>query len=228
LVLEVGQFGDRAGVFVAGRTRESGKSSTLAHLLPFVEQDNLHRQATAWSKQYVPGPKNAPTWGDNHSRFNGAVVPVYVCPADPSRPETTWAPGNYAANYQVFALHAADGWQGAARLPASIPDGLSHTLLFAERYHGCAAGGSNWAGGNYNVPAMAMFAYSPTGHASMFQSIPLPWQTACDPQRAQSPHTGGMLTALADGSVRALASDMSGAAWWAACTPAGSEAIALE
>jgi prepilin-type N-terminal cleavage/methylation domain-containing protein len=205
-------------------------SSVLAHLLPFLEQTALHEGANAWSKLYIEGPKNTPTWGDNYDVFRGAIVPPYVCPSDPSAPVTGWAPGNYAANYQIFSLNATDGWQGAAVLPKSIPDGLSNTILFAERYYGCGKkGGSFWAAGNYNIATMAMFAYetpfSEITLETVFHTTPSPWQTACDPTRAQTPHPGGMLVGVADGSVRALAPDIKGTVWAAACTPNGGEVL---
>ncbi len=201
-------------------------SSALAHLLPFLEQEPLYKQALVWSKQYTPGPNNAPTWGDNNSASSGVFIPSYSCPADPSTSQSSWAMGSYGANYQVFALGSSDGWQGAAALPKSIPDGLSNTILYAERYYGCGVkGGSYWATGNYNVPSMAMFAYSTIGPASLFQTTPSPWETACDPALAQSPHPGGIFMALADGSVRWLAAGLDGGTWWAACTPAGGEVM---
>jgi len=200
-------------------------SPVLAHLLPFVEQQGLYLQAASWSRQYVPGPNNAPTWGDNNDTFRDLPIPTYMCPSDPSAPQTSWAAGNYAANYQVFSIYAPDGWQGAAVLPKSIGDGLSNTILFAERYYGCGGnGGSFWAMGNYNVPYMAMFAFSATGPGSLFQSNPDP-DTACNPALAQTSHTGGMNVALADGSVRSLTDGLTGATWWAACTPKGGEIL---
>ena len=204
-------------------------SSVLAHLLPFMEQAALHEGAAAWSKLYIPGPKHTPTWGDNYDIFRGAVIPSFVCPSDASAPTTPWAVGNYAANYQIFSLYSADGWQGAAVLPKSIPDGLSNTILFAERHYGCGAkGGSYWAAGNYNTPTMAMFAHSKTGPESLFQTAPAPWRTACDPGLAQTPHPGGMVVGVADGSVRSLSPNMSSASWWAACTPSGGEMLAQD
>jgi hypothetical protein len=98
-------------------------------------------------------------------------------------------------------------------------------VLFAERYNHCGDGGSYWAVGPYNEAFMAAFAHQTTGPASLFQPQPNPWQTACDPKLAQTPHPGGMLVGLGDGSVRAVAPTVSGTTWWAACTPAGGETL---
>jgi hypothetical protein len=57
----------------------------------------------------------------------------------------------------------------------------------------------------------------------MFQMKPAPYTTNCDVFLASTAHTGGMVVAIADGSVRLLPSGMSPATWWAACTPAGGE-----
>jgi prepilin-type N-terminal cleavage/methylation domain-containing protein len=198
-------------------------SSLLAHLLPFIEQADLHRQAADWSQKYIEGPNNAPTWGDHNDRFRGVLLPVYHCPSDPSPPDDFWAVGSYAGNYQIFSLNAPDGWQGSARLPTSIPDGLSNTILFAERYNSCGEGGSYWAMGAYNKIYMAVFANDVTGEDSLFQTQPDPWKTACDPHLAQTPHPGGMQVGVADGSVRTLGPNLGRSTWWAACTPAGGE-----
>jgi prepilin-type N-terminal cleavage/methylation domain-containing protein len=198
-------------------------SSLFAHLLPFLEQSMVHETAALYSQNYVEGPSNAPTWGDLNDALRAFVLPVYHCPADPSPSNPSWAVGNYAGNYQVFSLYATDGWQGAARLPASIPDGLSYTILFAERYNQCGSGGSFWAMGPYNESYMAAFGHQVTGAASLFQIAPDPWQTNCNPKLAQTPHPGGMLVGLGDGSVRNLTANIDGTTWWAACTPAGEE-----
>jgi prepilin-type N-terminal cleavage/methylation domain-containing protein len=63
------------------------------------------------------------------------------------------------------------------------------------------------------------------------QPTPRPFQTgltrqsACDPRIAGSPHAGGMLVALGDGSVRSLNPNMSDWTFWAACTPDGNETL---
>jgi prepilin-type N-terminal cleavage/methylation domain-containing protein len=56
-----------------------------------------------------------------------------------------------------------------------------------------------------------------------FQTAPT--INACRPELAQTPHAGGMLVALGDGSVRTLAPGMSEASYWGAVTPAGGEVL---
>ena len=213
-------------------------STVFAHLLPYLEQESLYQNAVAWSKQYTPGPDNAPTWGDNNDVHRGVIIPSFVCPSDPSVARFPFGPGNYAANFQIFSLGAADPqqMQGTASLPKSIPDGMSNTILFAEKYVACghgwsstganyADGGSYWAVGPYNGENMAIFAAAVTGSESLFQTAPAPWDTACNNFLAQTPHPGGMMVAMADGSVRSLSPSMSGATWWAACTPNDGDAL---
>jgi prepilin-type N-terminal cleavage/methylation domain-containing protein len=61
------------------------------------------------------------------------------------------------------------------------------------------------------------------GPGSRFQVQPTPFLDNCDPTRASTAHTGGMVAGLADGSVRTLAPSLSDATWWAAVTPSGGE-----
>ena len=63
------------------------------------------------------------------------------------------------------------------------------------------------------------------GPGSIFQVQPTPFLGNCDPTRASTPHAGGILVGLADGSVRTLAAGMSGDTWWAAITPRGGEVL---
>jgi prepilin-type N-terminal cleavage/methylation domain-containing protein/prepilin-type processing-associated H-X9-DG protein len=134
-------------------------------------------------------------------------------------------------------------WQGAAKIPGSIPDGTSKTIIFAEHFAQCGvdrawnwandnpddwgpgfaiayfdvANGSNWNQLQYN-------SVNNIGPLSVFQQLPLPYNsTACVPTLTQSPHPGGMNVLLADGHVRVLAPSISGPTWWAACTPASKD-----
>ena len=61
-----------------------------------------------------------------------------------------------------------------------------------------------------------------------FSVQPTPFLGNCDPTRASTSHTSGMLVCLADGSVRTLAPSMSGDTWWAAVTPAGGDMLGAD
>ena len=52
-----------------------------------------------------------------------------------------------------------------------------------------------------------------------------PARNRCDARVPQTPHTGGMLVALADGSVRSVSNQISEAAFWGAVTPNGGEVL---
>lgn len=157
----------------------------------------------------------------------------------------------YAPNAMLIA---PNGPQGKARIPADIPDGTSNTILHAEKYARCSNtamapafqdGGTAWAyctaflfpwqpqpmnlpprafGPGFAIRAfVALGAPDATGTGSIFQVQPR--EGNCDPTRASTAHPGGILVGLADGSVRTLASGMSGTTWWSAVTPSGGEVL---
>ena len=51
---------------------------------------------------------------------------------------------------------------------------------------------------------------------------------ACDPRLPQTPHVGGMLAGLGDGSVRTVSPTISQWTFAASCTPAGQETLAAD
>jgi len=86
--------------------------------------------------------------------------------------------------------------------------------------------GTQIVGQNSCPGSTTTFAY-PLGLSSKFQYQPIPdskvkisdsrasgFDTACDPTRAQTGHTGGMVIAMADGSVRTLGVSVSDKTWW--------------
>jgi prepilin-type N-terminal cleavage/methylation domain-containing protein len=130
---------------------------------------------------------------------------------------------------------------------ASLTDGTSNTVLFTEKYAQCAttgglAGGSVWAffddgAANPRQAYMPGFAIddlvTPYNQAYVlggndlckFQLQPNPYLQNCDPLRPSTGHSGGILCAMGDGSVRAVSSAVSRFTWWAAITPNGSEVL---
>ena len=145
------------------------------HLLPFVEQDNVYKGAmwmdpNANVGQVTPGtPFNIgiiwPTWDSvavNDRVFLRQIrIKTYQCPSDPSLGNCLdWCDGDssYAGNFQVFGgaanTNSSSNWDGLARIPASIPDGTSNTIFFAEKYARCNGtgnpGGTWWMRGVYH------------------------------------------------------------------------------
>jgi hypothetical protein len=208
------------------------------HLLPYFEQGNLYEQSQV----------NGCYYAKNNGVYQQKVS-LLVCPSDPTANGgqvtnnlgETWGGSSYAGNAQVFCEVDHDSMlknpQGTPRIPQSFPDGTSNTILLAEKYARCtdatySEGGSFWAYDNTGStvqplhPGFAVsWASGSIGPDSRFQVRPRP--DNCDPTRTSTPHRT-MNVALADGSVRRLSADLSGATWWAACTPAGGETLGTD
>ena len=123
------------------------EGSCLYFLLPFVEQDNLHR--TMFVSTNRPGGAVP--------RFLGTLAPkVYRSPADPTLPANgvvrigspayDCAVVSYSPNIQAFRART-----GVANFSRSFADGLSNSVLFAERYAVCpdSTGRNAWLGRDF-------------------------------------------------------------------------------
>jgi prepilin-type N-terminal cleavage/methylation domain-containing protein len=214
------------------------------HLLPFIEQDPLYKN----SNGYVYDGATTPYFH---------AVKTFLCPSDPSCPPSglldpgnPWGIGCYGTNYQVFGTPEngdnGSNMVGGHKFPARFQDGTSNTIMFAEKYARCGGFASLWAHGNWEIDYMAMFAYGSAdgtvgyttnliwghpgvvGPASKFQMAPNPFDTACDPVRAATGHTGGIQVALGDGSARMINVGVSNSTWWAACTPGNSDQLGVD
>jgi prepilin-type N-terminal cleavage/methylation domain-containing protein len=170
---------------------------------------------------------------------------------------TIFGAASYAPNGQISGTPApTPSPQGKTRI-LDITDGASNTILHAEKYARCSNinmppsfrdGGTAWAyctakafawqpppmvfPGKAFQPGFAIAALAnlgapdAIGEGSIFQVRPAEGQ--CDPTRASTPHPGGILVGLVDGSVRSLSPTLSRATWWAAVTPKGGEAVNLD
>lgn len=174
------------------------------------------------------------------------VIKTYICPSDPSISNgmnTTqhggamyWAASCYGGNNYVFGDPPAGRTfpLGRKDLNASVPDGLSNTVFYAELYgtcgnggnlHGTSTWGSLWADANaiwrpgFNLGSgkggwgVTTYPLSP-----MFQVQPH-YVNNCNPLVPQSPHTGGINVCLGDGSVRFLAMSIDAVTWARAADP---------
>lgn len=224
--------GGRLPYLVGNPTKGVPQTSTLlTAIIPFTDLGNLYQRNPHPGHQFP--------------------VPFYASPADPTLDGDLSSLGlssyidigvsSYPANAQVF--------KGGPSLPGSIPDGTGNTFGFAEHYGGnCKALFTYFTLYNQLNAHRATFA-DRTGYSfPNFDPLPGPddvypvtvggktvgsvrgktFQTApavdqCDPTVAQTPHAGGMLVAMMDGSVRTIAPGITESTYWAAVTPNGGE-----
>jgi len=133
------------------------------HLLPHVEQGNLHSRARGPAPFPPPDGGAAVAFAGNNNVYSQSVK-TFLCPSDPSvGPDgsvtingVAFGASSYAANAMVLSQKPMPGPQGKARIPADIADGASNTVLFAEKYARCTSttlptpfqdGGCAWAYG---------------------------------------------------------------------------------
>jgi type II secretory pathway pseudopilin PulG len=197
-------------------TPNNGFGTVFFFILPFIEQDNLYKSAF-----------DGKTYRADHSGLQATVVRTYISPLDPSAGKEPlqdgWlAKSNYAANFQVFGDPAKNSLAGRSRVPASITDGTSNTIFYAQRYQSCNGDPCAWAydAGTAWAPA---FAYLNKGK---FQAFPA--AEHCDATLAQGLQPEGIHVGMGDGSVRLVATAVSPQTWWYACTPAGGEVLGAD
>jgi prepilin-type N-terminal cleavage/methylation domain-containing protein/prepilin-type processing-associated H-X9-DG protein len=207
----------------------NGNGGLLFLILPFIEQDNLYKSTLT---NPDPDGRNGsnPTYSQWQVR-NPTRIKSYICPSDYTQIDS-FTLGSYGVNGQTFR-QGYSMWNGSyARYPASIPDGTSNTIFFADKLARCNTGcyGHTYcAYTNYWPDWGATFESTdnsmPTGPAYSFQPQPKGSPANCDGGLASSPHTGGINVGLGDGSVRFVSNSVSPATWWAALTPAGGEVL---
>ncbi len=193
-------------------------------LLPYIEQTPLFNAAQG----------SGAGWGNG---VNTKVVPIYICPSDPTPnnylSQNGWGATSYAPNYYVFGsiqqTQTSTGVvvQVAKYRIGNIPDGTSNTIGVVERYASCPYYGwsNSWCypEGSYWGWNSQGSAYGPWGIYYLPQIQP-PVQNyvgAIQPAHPYYPNTGHpvCMTMLMDGSVRTVGSSLSSTTWSWACIP---------
>jgi prepilin-type N-terminal cleavage/methylation domain-containing protein/prepilin-type processing-associated H-X9-DG protein len=222
----------------------NGLGNVFFHLLPHLSQQTLYNQS---HYQAATRPPQNFLFYTAHG-VHQTPVSAFNCPSDPTLlagidPATQYAFSSYAASYLVFGIvdknYANKNAGGKPKLGDSFPDGVSTTILFAEKYaaasDGTRRGGCHWAYFQadcqnplfaYHEPARgnrrSLTDPNGVGTASRFQVQPS--QAACNPCLPATGHSA-MNVCMADGSVRGLSASMDGAVWWSLVTPAGGESL---
>ncbi|MCI0357733.1 MAG: DUF1559 domain-containing protein [Planctomycetaceae bacterium] len=211
-------------------------------LLPYIEQSPLYDSSNRNVNTVVAGdtvymkvlkahlcPSEVSSPGGKGATTNGRA--------------DLWAIGNYAANYYVFGnppgvTPAPAIRHEPPRRMATLVDGTSNVVMMTERYGTCGSSGvanaastfgNLWSDSNSvwrpifciansikTAPALPSTGLYP--RCQKFQVQPH-YLRGCDSTLAQSPHPGGILVGLADGSVRLVSGTIPDAEWAAACDP---------
>lgn len=93
------------------------------HMLPWIEQSTLHDLGPDASRSQTVSTLQAPA---DVSYGHGTYTLTSDVPPWASAGNTTWGLSSYSANWQVFGDDGANF--------SKIQDGLSHTILFNEKY----------------------------------------------------------------------------------------------
>jgi prepilin-type N-terminal cleavage/methylation domain-containing protein len=173
------------------------------YMLPFIEQRNMYNSIT-WR-----------SWNNSNM-----VVKIYLAPLDPTLPGGNVHNGSrgaisYACNALVFGFQNG----GSCRIPASIPDGTSNTIFFAEKFSECQSQMYVWSsdGSMSNTPffASGVGGYSPF-NLPQWNAISA---ATCSPSTVQAMTAGGIVVGMGDGSVRVVNSGVTQNSWSFAVQP---------
>jgi hypothetical protein len=205
--------------YSTGKTLGTPVGNWVSELLPYLDaRSDSQKNRSVFPCVDCEGKKNiVPGTGLNTEHLG-----ILTCPSDFSAPrQYYWGTTNYLANWYALDGSPSGGYYAPAKPLATLRNGLSNTVIFAEAYKICSG-----------LPRMSMTAihyhnfgvtqqakpsddpiYQPNDY-TMFQVQPAlgTGPNACDRWRTQTPHHA-MNVCLADGSVRNVAGDISPSTW---------------
>jgi prepilin-type N-terminal cleavage/methylation domain-containing protein/prepilin-type processing-associated H-X9-DG protein len=226
----------------------SPRQTWVMFLWPFIEQTTLSSKNDVTQPFYV-----APcTIAGTLNGLCGARVDAYYCPSDSGSDLTNGTyqrrRGNYAVNWGKTKYDTAPAAgetapfmhiNGNRATPmkitlASITDGTSNTLLFAEQLMTKSPDDNDWRGDIHNDDGVFKFMSVTTPNSTAADVVN--WAVGSDPMMpytsgtnqysaARSRHPGGVNGALCDGSVRFFTSNIVLTTWQALSTSQGGEVV---
>jgi prepilin-type N-terminal cleavage/methylation domain-containing protein len=221
-------WGTFPGTTSSSTARPAQHGTLFYFLLPHLEQSPVYDNTVG------------------HSYTSTAVIPTFQAPLDPSLRNGPTAPNSkgvtaglisYEANGYLFSGDSnalcyflgnctatngdtADGKTNVyPRIPDSIPDGTTSTVLFVERYaYNCyynpgIYGNRTWGDDGAGPSQWAPFLI----HASLFEVQPVVGKHSCYTPQAFT--RAGVNVCLVDGSVRLVRPGISSTTWWRALLP---------
>jgi prepilin-type N-terminal cleavage/methylation domain-containing protein/prepilin-type processing-associated H-X9-DG protein len=228
LALALHHYHDAKGMLPAGIQDAKGKSKMAwagwqVPLLPYVEQEAIYQEAISEFERDPIFSGSLMTKTFQHATL-ARPIKLYVCPSD-GRIHNT----HYYERFQLFVAFTsylgncgttckkADGllaMDSKVRF-ADVTDGLSNTLLLGERPPSFdlvfgwwyAGTGQDWNGSAEMIlgvrePNYGLRPDYPACPKKTYEFGPGRFAEPCDVYHYWSPHPGGAMFALADGSVR--------------------------
>lgn len=173
---------------------------------------------------------------------------AFISPADPSltfqHPTKIFYPWVDKDDHYASYAYNAVVFRDKRSFEGGFPDGIANTMALTEHYARCAE--RDWVififslqyssgDGGGRRPTFADEYYGDvvpvTGNGRTTPSVPgVTFQVApklieSDARMPQTPHRGGILVGMMDGSVRTVAHGVSPEVFWGAMTPAGGEIL---
>jgi len=135
-----------------------------------------------------------------------------------------WAVGHYIPEIPAFAALSPAN-------PTPAPSGNTQQISPVIPLRTASGPAPNYTTATINVKVGIDVAGNGAPPTPAPQPSFRPFQVAprgaipCDARVCQTPHVGGMITGLGDGSVRTVNPNISEWTYWAACTPSGNETL---
>jgi prepilin-type N-terminal cleavage/methylation domain-containing protein len=173
-------------------------------ILPFIEQDSLYKT--------IANNFDGSSWWCFYN------VKTFVSPADPSAPADGMPGGRGGSSYVANEFVFGNGDSGNAAIPKTFRDGMSNTIVFAERFMVCQGETFYWGEGFHDCARGGGGGSIPSFY---WLSVPQfsPSEADCQSCQLNSPFAGGIPVGLGDGSIRLVGNGISATTWSNACTP---------